>query len=65
MGLRLSRARTGNRDLADLRSLDATMPFGHVCQPEDIAKVALFLCSDLAGYVTGQRIVVDGGGPLT
>jgi NAD(P)-dependent dehydrogenase (short-subunit alcohol dehydrogenase family) len=35
-----------------------------VCQPEDIANVVLFLCSDLAGYVTGQRIVVDGGGPL-
>jgi NAD(P)-dependent dehydrogenase (short-subunit alcohol dehydrogenase family) len=64
MGVRLSRARSGNREMTDLRSLDATMPFGHVCQPIDIAKVALFLCSDGAGYVTGQRIVVDGGGPL-
>lgn len=64
MGVRLTRARSGNRDLTDLRSLDATMPFGHVCQPEDIANVVLFLCSSLAGYVTGQRIVVDGGGPL-
>ncbi|MSX22566.1 MAG: SDR family oxidoreductase, partial [Actinobacteria bacterium] len=64
MGVRLTRARSGNLDLTDLRSLDATMPFGHVCQPEDIANVVLFLCSGLAGYVTGQRIVVDGGGPL-
>ena len=51
-------------ELTDLRSLDATMPFGHVCQPIDIANVVLFLCSDAAGYLSGQRIVVDGGGPL-
>jgi len=64
MGVRLSRARTGQKDMTDLRSLDATSPFGRVCQPIDIAKVVLFCCSDLGGYITGQRIVVDGGGPL-
>lgn len=30
-------------------------------QPDDIAKVVLFLASDLAAYVTGQNIVVNGG----
>ncbi|MCC2669685.1 MAG: family oxidoreductase [Armatimonadetes bacterium] len=30
-------------------------------QPEDIARVVLFLASDLAAYVTGQNIVVNGG----
>ncbi|TDE51285.1 SDR family NAD(P)-dependent oxidoreductase [Flavobacterium sp. GT3P67] len=30
-------------------------------QPEDVAKVALFLASDLSSYVTGQIIGVDGG----
>ena len=62
MGVRLSRAMTGNRELQDLRSLDAMSPFGRVCQPADIAKVVAFVCSDAAGYVTGQRIEVDGGG---
>ena len=62
MGVRLSRALTGKRDLTDLRSLDASSPFGRVCQPADIASVVVFLCSDAAGYVTGQRIEVDGGG---
>lgn len=62
MGVRLSRARTGQRDLQDLRSLDATSPFGRVCQPLDVANVVLWLCSDGAGYVTGQRIECNGGG---
>jgi NAD(P)-dependent dehydrogenase (short-subunit alcohol dehydrogenase family) len=36
-------------------------PLGRVGDPEDIADVVVFLCSDLARYVTGQTIVVDGG----
>ena len=60
--LRLARAITGDRSLEDLRSLDAAAPFGRVCQPADIAEVVLWLCSERAGYVTGQRIEVDGGG---
>src|SRR4051794_17367653 len=62
MGVRLARARTGNRELTDLRFLDASSPFGRVCQPLDVAKVVLWLCSDGAGYVTGQRIECNGGG---
>ena len=61
MGVRLARATTGQHDLQDLRSLDASSPFGRVCQPRDIADVVLFVCSDAAGYLTGQRIEVDGG----
>ena len=59
MGRRLMRARTG---VTDLRELDATMPFGRVCQPEDVANVVRFLVSDAASYVTGQKINVHGGG---
>ena len=36
-------------------------PAARVGDPEDIADVVLFLCSDLARFVTGQNIVVDGG----
>jgi NAD(P)-dependent dehydrogenase (short-subunit alcohol dehydrogenase family) len=30
-------------------------------QPEEIAAVALFLCSDDASFITGQAIIADGG----
>jgi 3-oxoacyl-[acyl-carrier protein] reductase len=33
-----------------------------VCRPEDVAAVVRFLCSEEAGYLTGQVIMVDGGG---
>jgi meso-butanediol dehydrogenase / (S,S)-butanediol dehydrogenase / diacetyl reductase len=36
-------------------------PVGRVGAPEDIAGVVVFLCSDLARFVTGQNIVADGG----
>ena len=61
MGVRLARAIYAKREMDDLRELDASFPFGRVCQPSDVADVVAYLCSDGAGYVTGQRIVVDGG----
>jgi NAD(P)-dependent dehydrogenase (short-subunit alcohol dehydrogenase family) len=36
-------------------------PLARVGEPEDIADVVLFLCSDLSRFVTGQNLVVDGG----
>ena len=39
----------------------ARMPLGRWGKPEDIAPVALFLCSPLAGYITGAVLPVDGG----
>ncbi len=65
MGVRLARAIYSRRDMDDLRELDAGFPFGRVCQPSDVADVVTFLCSDAAGYLTGQRIVVDGGAGST
>ena len=46
----------------DMRALDSIVPFGRVCQPEEVAGVVRFLVSDAASYVNGQRIYVDGGG---
>lgn len=39
----------------------AKTPVGRIGTPEDVADVVIFLCSDLARFVTGQNIVVDGG----
>ena len=41
---------------------DATQhPAGRVGNPPDIAAAVLFLCSDMAGFITGENICVDGG----
>jgi 3-oxoacyl-[acyl-carrier protein] reductase len=39
----------------------ATIPWGRLSQPQDIANAALFLCSDEAEMVTGAVLEVDGG----
>jgi NAD(P)-dependent dehydrogenase (short-subunit alcohol dehydrogenase family) len=61
MGERLVRAVDGRA----LHDLDELYPFGRVCLPTDVAGVVAFLVSADSGYVTGQRLVVDGGGPGT
>jgi meso-butanediol dehydrogenase / (S,S)-butanediol dehydrogenase / diacetyl reductase len=42
------------------RAVERT-PLKRLGEPEDIAKVVVFLCSDLASFITGQNIVIDGG----
>lgn len=63
MGDRLTKATTGGR-AQNAADLDANAPFGRVCRPDDVANVVAFYLSDHAGYVTGTRIRVDGGGAL-
>jgi len=57
MGRRLMKARA----VDDLRKLDASMPFGRVCQPEDVANVVRWLVSERTSYITGEKINVYGG----
>ena len=50
---------TGN---ATYTGPDATQhPAGRVGKPEDIAAMVLYLCSDAAGFITGENICIDGG----
>ena len=47
---------------AELSARDhAQHPAGRVGRPEDVAALALFLCSPRAGFLTGQCLVLDGG----
>lgn len=39
----------------------AGIPLGRFGEPEDVAKAAVFLASDMADYITGQVLMVDGG----
>lgn len=44
-----------------LAAATAKTPLGRLTTPEDVADVALFLCSNLAAMIHGQTVVVDGG----
>lgn len=41
------------------------MPIGRLIEPEEIAHLVAFLCSDSADAITGQSIAVDGGAAMS
>jgi 3-oxoacyl-[acyl-carrier protein] reductase len=54
-------ARTGKTRQEVLAAVAAGRPLGRLAEPEEIAAVIVFLCSDRAGYVTGSAWSADGG----
>lgn len=46
----------------NIHDLAGSMPFGHVCSPEEVANTIVALVSDMNTYVSGQKLTLDGGG---
>jgi NAD(P)-dependent dehydrogenase (short-subunit alcohol dehydrogenase family) len=51
-------------DEEGIAAVSATVPLGRLAEPSDIADVCLMLASPLARYVTGEQVVVHGGGEM-
>src|SRR5205814_1097095 len=45
-------------------ALVRSIPLGRMCEPDDLARLAVLLASVLAGMVTGQFVIADGGAHL-
>jgi 3-oxoacyl-[acyl-carrier protein] reductase len=58
MGRRLVKGAMG---VQDITTLHAGSPFGHVCSAEEVADVVRFLVSEAGGYLTDQKLTIDGG----
>jgi len=52
---------TGLLDDVSRKFVDKRIPLGYIAPPEEIARSIVFLASDLARYMTGGIVVVDGG----
>ncbi|OUS16601.1 short-chain dehydrogenase [Gammaproteobacteria bacterium 50_400_T64] len=59
----LMRQNAANKGLDpdDWRQLTATMPFGRLAEPEEVADLCAFLVSDRAAYISGTVVTIDGG----
>lgn len=53
------------RDATSQAAFIKQIPLGRIGQADEVAKVAIFLASDMASYITGSQVVVDGGVVLT
>ena len=51
-----------NNDAEEYEDADKVQhPAGRIGCPNDIAEMVLYLCSDKAGFITGENICIDGG----
>lgn len=60
-GLETESRATGKEPEVLRKEKEASIPMGRMGEPEEVARVAAFLASDLASYVTGAIIPMDGG----
>jgi len=49
------------REAEMFRQLSEYQPIGRMAEPEEVAALALYLCSDEASFITGQAFPIDGG----
>lgn len=61
----LSKGQSDEQMTASTKAFMAKIPMHRMGEPDEIGMVALFLASDMARYMTGEQIVVDGGALLT
>lgn len=47
---------------AGVRRIDATIPMGRMGRPDDLTGAVLFLASPLSGFMTGENLIIHGGG---
>jgi len=53
--------RFGLADPETLRAREEAVPLGRIGRPDDVANAVMLLLSNNAGFITGQKLVVDGG----
>jgi glucose 1-dehydrogenase len=49
------------RDPSVRQEVESQIPWGRVGQPEEVANIAAYLCSDEAEYISGASFIIDGG----
>ena len=54
------RAETG----INVNAIAAKAPLGRIAHPDEIAALAIWLCSDAASYVSGETVLIDGGATI-
>lgn len=50
---------------SDIAKIADKIPLGRLAYPREVANVALFLCSEMNTYITGQNLIIDGGFTIT
>jgi len=60
-GFTLTEMTKTTNTVQELEEIEKLIPINRLAQPEEVAKLVAFLCSDLNTYITGQNISIDGG----